>query len=100
MDKIQSRLEYFDCYTAENTLLDIMDRMQIDIDLLDMPLANLSGGQKSKIAFAQVLYSKSEILLLDEPTNHLDVSTKGGVTDYLKNYSDCGNASFHSRKKK
>lgn len=87
MDKIQSRLEYLDCYTAENTLLDIMDRMQIDIDLLDMPLANLSGGQKSKIAFAQVLYSKSEILLLDEPTNHLDASTKGFITDYLKNYS-------------
>jgi len=60
--------------------------MQIDIDLLESPLAKLSGGQKSKIAFAQVLYSKSEILLLDEPTNHLDASTKDFVTTYLKNY--------------
>ena len=44
--------------------------MQIDIDLLGMPLGNLSGGQKSQIAFARVLYAKSDILLLDEPTNH------------------------------
>lgn len=86
MEKLQSRLEFFDCYEAEGILLDIIDRMQIDIELLDMPLSQLSGGQKSKIAFARVLYSKSEILLLDEPTNHLDAATKAFVTDFLKNY--------------
>ena len=86
MEKLQSRLEFFDCYEAEGILLDIIDRMQIDIELLDMPLSQLSGGQKSKIAFARVLYSKSEILLLDEPTNHLDAAAKAFVTDFLKNY--------------
>ena len=50
--------------------------MDIDINLLDMKLKDLSGGQKSKIAFARLLYSKSEILLLDEPTNHLDEKTR------------------------
>ena len=67
-------------------MLDMIDRMQIDIDLLETPLSRLSGGQKSKIAFARVLYSKSEILLLDEPTNHLDAASKEFVTDFLKNY--------------
>lgn len=86
MEKIQSRLEFFDYYKSESILLDIIDRMQIDIDLLELPLNRLSGGQKSKIAFARVLYSKSEILLLDEPTNHLDAATKEFVTDYLRNY--------------
>lgn len=86
MEKLQSRLETFDYYEAENILLHIIDRMGIDIDLLDMPLNQLSGGQKSKIAFARVLYSKSDILLLDEPTNHLDAAAKEFVTEFLKNY--------------
>lgn len=86
MEKLQSRLEFFDCYQAESILLDIIDRMQIDVDLLDMPLYHLSGGQKSKVAFARVLYAKSDILLLDEPTNHLDAATKEFVTDFLKSY--------------
>ncbi|MFQ9647511.1 ATP-binding cassette domain-containing protein [Hungatella sp.] len=90
MDKLQTRLEFFDCYKADSILLDIIDRMQIDIDLLDMPVNRLSGGQKSKIAFARVLYSKADILLLDEPTNHLDAAAKEFVTEFLKNYRGMG----------
>ena len=86
MENIQSRLNFYDYYEADNILLTIIERMQIDINLLDLPLSQLSGGQKSKIAFARVLYSKSDILLLDEPTNHLDAGTKQFVTDFLKNY--------------
>lgn len=86
MAELQERLEYYDCYEAENILLKIIESMEIDDALLDMPLNNLSGGQKSKISFARVLYSKPEILLLDEPTNHLDGSTRAYVTQYLKNY--------------
>ena len=48
--------------------------MKIEDGLLDMRLADLSGGQKSKIAFAHVLFAEPQILLLDEPTNHLDVT--------------------------
>lgn len=86
MSSLQERLEYFECYEAESILLDLVDSMQIDPDILERPVNELSGGQKSKITFAKVLYSKPEILLLDEPTNHLDASTKGFVTKYLKGY--------------
>ena len=84
MEKLQSRLESLDYYEADSSLLHIIDRMQIDIDLLGMPLGNLSGGQKSQIAFARVLYAKSDILLLDEPTNHLDVDAKDSLQSAIK----------------
>lgn len=86
MGRLQAKLEEFDVYNAENDLLKLIDDMKIDSNLLDMKLADLSGGQKSKIAFAHLLFSKPQILLLDEPTNHLDAVTKGFVTQYLKNY--------------
>ncbi len=85
--KLQEKLEYYDVYNAENILFRIVEGMNIDTDLLDMKLNNLSGGQKSKIAFARLLYSNPEILLLDEPTNHLDVDTKDYIINYLKNYN-------------
>lgn len=86
MTKTQLKLDELDVYNAENILIELIDNMKIDSSILDMPLANLSGGQKSKVAFAQVLFSDPKILLLDEPTNHLDVTTKEFVTTYLKNY--------------
>lgn len=86
MGKLQERLEYFDVYEAEDILVELTISMDIDSALFDKKLSELSGGQKSKMAFARVLFSKPEILCLDEPTNHLDASTKDFVTQYLKNY--------------
>jgi len=86
MGRLQDLLESYDCYNAENILFGIIENMSIDIDLLDHRIKDLSGGQKSSIAFAKMLYSNPDILLLDEPTNHLDVTTKEYVINYLKNY--------------
>lgn len=84
--KLQAKLDYYEVYSCESILLKILDGMHIDSELLDMELCNLSGGQKSKIAFARLLYSKPEVLLLDEPTNHLDNDTKDFIINYLKGY--------------
>ena len=86
ISKIQAKLEYYEQYKAESILLKIIDGMHIDDNLLDLKLNELSGGQKSKIAFARLLYSNPEVLLLDEPTNHLDLDTKDYIINYLKNY--------------
>lgn len=83
---VQHELEYYDVYNAEDALLQLIDNMNIDSTMLDMKLTDLSGGQKSKVAFARMLYSMPEILLLDEPTNHLDAQTREFVIEYLKKY--------------
>lgn len=86
INRINELLEYYDEYNAESILLKIISGMQIDDSLLDLKLKNISGGQKSKISFAKLLYSNPEIMLLDEPTNHLDLDTKDYIINYLKNY--------------
>ena len=84
--KVEDELTYYEQYNAESELLKIIAGMNIGDTLLDLKLKNLSGGQKSKIAFARLLYSKPATLLLDEPTNHLDLDTKDYIIEYLKNY--------------
>lgn len=86
INRVSELLEYYDEYNAESSLLKIISGMNIDDNLLDLKLKNISGGQKSKVAFARLLYSNPEIMLLDEPTNHLDLDTKDYIINYLKNY--------------
>lgn len=85
-DKLQKELEYWNYYSSDNELLKIITGMNITDEMLNQKLSELSGGQKSKVAFARLLYSMPEIILLDEPTNHLDKATKDFVIDFLKTY--------------
>lgn len=86
INKLQTELDYWEPYEAEEILLKLIADMKVDDALLEKSLNTLSGGQKSKVAFIRLLYSKPDLILLDEPTNHLDKDTKDFVTNYLKNY--------------
>ena len=83
---VQEQLEALDWYEYESIMLNIAYNMKITDEILSMKISELSGGQKSKVAFAKLLYSKQDIMLLDEPTNHLDNETKKFVIDFLKSY--------------
>lgn len=83
--KVQEQIDYFEPYKMEEQLIDLAIGFHI-FDLLDSPLNTLSGGQKSKVAFAKILFSKAEIVLLDEPTNHLDLESKEYIMNYLQKY--------------
>jgi ATP-binding cassette subfamily F protein 3 len=85
INDLQDLIDSYDISNFDYELLKIIEKMQLS-ELVDRPLKDLSGGQKSKVAFAKVLFENAGLLLLDEPTNHLDVSTKQFVTNFLRNY--------------
>jgi ATPase subunit of ABC transporter with duplicated ATPase domains len=59
---------------------------QFSGDDVDKRIRALSGGEKSRLAMARMLYNPPNFLVLDEPTNHLDLATKEMLVDALKNF--------------
>jgi ATPase subunit of ABC transporter with duplicated ATPase domains len=59
---------------------------QFSGDDVDKKIAALSGGEKSRLAMARMLYNPPNFLVLDEPTNHLDLATKEMLVDALKDF--------------
>ncbi|MBN1917879.1 MAG: ABC-F family ATP-binding cassette domain-containing protein [Verrucomicrobia bacterium] len=56
-------------------------------DDAEKPLAALSGGERTRLRLARMLFSPVNLLLLDEPTNHLDVSSRATVERALEKYT-------------
>jgi ATPase subunit of ABC transporter with duplicated ATPase domains len=55
-------------------------------DDVDKPIFVLSGGEKSRLALAKMLYDAPNVMVLDEPTNHLDIITKRALVKSLSDY--------------
>lgn len=56
-------------------------------DLALQTVVSLSGGQKSRVAFAKMCMGRPNFLVLDEPTNHLDIETIEALGKAIKKYT-------------
>lgn len=66
-----------------------LGRYGISGELAVRPVASLSGGQKSRVAFAQMTMPCPNFYILDEPTNHLDMETIEALGRALNNFRWC-----------
>ncbi len=74
-------------YAAEHEIVQLLGGLGLDGVELDRPVAGLSGGQKTRLALARVLFAAPDLLLLDEPTNHLDGPAIRWLMDYLARFA-------------
>jgi ATP-binding cassette subfamily F protein 3 len=73
-------------YNAEHEIAELLKGLGLGNVELDLPVAGLSGGQKTRLALARVLFAAPDLLLLDEPTNHLDGPATRWLMEYLARF--------------
>jgi ATPase subunit of ABC transporter with duplicated ATPase domains len=64
----------------------LLGAFQFSGDDVDKRIRALSGGEKSRLAMARLLFDPPNFLVLDEPTNHLDLATKEMLIEALKDF--------------
>ncbi len=84
MGKLQDQIDAADLWDLDTQVGQAMDALLCPAPELDV--AQLSGGEKRRIALCRLLLSQPDILLLDEPTNHLDAETIMWLENYLQSY--------------
>ena len=102
MDKVleeQARIQ--DKIDASNAW-DLDSRLELAMDALRLPppdadVAQLSGGERRRVALCRLLLQSPDLLLLDEPTNHLDAESVAWLERFLKDYPGTVVAVTHDR---
>src|SRR5487761_2715838 len=93
--ELQTRIDALGAWDLERTLEIAMDALRLPPP--DAPVANLSGGERRRVALCRLLLAKPDLLLLDEPTNHLDAESVAWLERTLKDYPGTVVAVTHDR---
>lgn len=86
-DRLSENFRQAGGFTYEADIRAILNGFKFDESMWQMRIAELSGGQNTRLALAKMLLEKPNLLVLDEPTNHLDIETIAWLENYLVNYS-------------
>ena len=86
-DRLSENFRQAGGFTYEADIRSILNGFKFDESMWQMKIAELSGGQNTRLALAKMLLEKPNLLVLDEPTNHLDIETIAWLENYLVNYS-------------
>ena len=81
---LQKRMDAENAWDASANAKSILTKLGISD--FHKQVGSLSGGQKKRVALAQVLIQAPDLLILDEPTNHLDYDSVKWLEDYLSRY--------------
>ncbi|TAE08031.1 MAG: energy-dependent translational throttle protein EttA, partial [Bacteroidetes bacterium] len=93
--EVQEKLDAADAWTLDTRLERAMDALRTPPS--DAKIANLSGGEKRRVALCRLLLRKPDVLLLDEPTNHLDAESVNWLEQHLQAYEGTVIAVTHDR---
>jgi ATP-binding cassette ChvD family protein len=93
--RLQEQIDAADAWNLDVMLDQAMDALRCPPG--DSTVANLSGGERRRVALARLLLSKPDLLLLDEPTNHLDAESVGWLERHLAEYPGTIVAVTHDR---
>ncbi|MDO9122357.1 MAG: ATP-binding cassette domain-containing protein, partial [Anaerolineaceae bacterium] len=83
---LQARFDHLGGYTYETQVRMTLTGLGFSRADEQRPVAQLSGGQRTRAMLAKLLLSKPDLLLLDEPTNHLDIAAVEWLENYLKDW--------------
>lgn len=86
-DRLSENFRQAGGFTYEADIRAILNGFKFDESMWQMKIAELSGGQNTRLALVKMLLEKPNLLVLDEPTNHLDIETISWLENYLVNYS-------------
>lgn len=86
-DRLSENFRQAGGFTYEADIRAILNGFKFDESMWQMKIAELSGGQNTRLALAKMLLEKPNLLVLDEPTNHLDIEIIAWLENYLVNYS-------------
>lgn len=82
---LQKDMDSLNAWDASSNAKSILNKL--GIENYQQRVAELSGGQKKRVALAQVLIDSPDLLILDEPTNHLDFESVKWLEEYLSRYN-------------